>query len=127
MRMHVLLVLAAAALIALPAASAIADDIEHVVIVKCAEDNVAGTEPVVFQRQASKDFGFPTSCYIGIPSPATNCAQCLRDLILKKDCAASDKFPGTPVVTQLSFQNAGSFSIEKYVFACGENNDDDDR
>jgi hypothetical protein len=118
MRTSVLLVLTV--LMVLPAAVVIADDIDHVVILKCAEFNIPGDAPFVFQGQASKGFVFPASCQLDF-----DCAQCLRDLIHKKDCEADDKFPGTPAVVQFSVPNQDTLSIEKYVFVCGEDDDDD--
>jgi hypothetical protein len=115
-----MLVLAAAALIAFPAANAIADESKDdaVVIVKCEENNTAGAPiaPTVLIAQASSGFTLPASC-----DPAGgSCANCLRDLISNPvfDCEGDEEFTSNVVVEQQS-TTADPRSINKFVFACG--------
>ena len=115
-----MLVLAAVALIALPAANAIADESKDdaVVIIKCSENNVTPTAPVVFVAQASSNFTLPVSCTPGVGHP---CAECLKDLTANPqfDCEGDDEFTSNVVVDQLSNPPGQPISIDKFVFMCG--------
>src|SRR5437870_1505122 len=100
-----MLVLAAVALIALPAANAIADESKDdaVVIIKCQENNVTHTAPTVVTAQASSNFTLPASCSTagGGGGP---CAECLKDLTANPvfDCEGDDEFTSNVVVDQPS-------------------------
>jgi len=123
-----MLVLAAVALIALPAANAIADESKDdaVVIIKCQENNTALTnalrEPKVLTTQASSNFTLPDSCAAGTtPGTGGSCAECLKDLTSNPvfDCEGDDEFTSNVVVEQQSNSILQPISINKFVFMCG--------
>jgi len=124
-----------AAMIMLPAASAIAEDQGGVQILKCAQSigidfggddpfeviESAGFGPTVVMIEG--DFDEPETC-----KPDGFCTQCLNDLITDSGCSATD-FPGSPLIVHSSTQQIGDdddddpneifiFSITEYVFLC---------
>ena len=122
-----------AAMIALPTASAIANEVE-VVILKCGESidfESRGLEKIIPSAddsavvQISATLPKPAMCSLG-----SACAPCLKALINDHGCKAGTGtvFPRVPLVvgTAVSrFTNIGGvidtlFSVEKYVFQCEE-------
>jgi hypothetical protein len=118
MRKSVLLLLAV--LIALPAANAIGQPgpTLNVAIIKCVENNTAGTPITVFAIDTTiPASSLPATCTVGT---AHSCAACLRDLAHDFQCRGGSTFTSnTEAVQQSSPTVPGSQSINKFVFACG--------
>ena len=116
-----------AVMIALPAPTVWAQQ-GDVVIVKCSEvitttDRgflVSAAQPkvVVFQGSFGRTTLEPTVCGTDQPD---NCAECIAE-INRGDCSAEAAVLVNSRITELSGNNLRSFSIEKYVFACGGRN-----
>ena len=127
MQKSLLLLLAVAVLIPVPAGNAIAQNKKDAAILKCIESNEQGGgmdgsgRPTVFQFQAT--FAEPDEC--ADAKPGQLCAPCLQRLIRDFACEGGREFTSNGVVDQLLDSRVQTppaapvtRSINKYTFGC---------
>lgn len=107
-----------AAMIALPAANAIAAE-KEVVILKCEEGDSGPLENAGDLARVQATFSpLPQECEISNMT-GTPCVPCIKALMTQHLCQPGAAFPGSPLVVQFSSPNdIDAFSITQYVFQC---------